>query len=96
MRLVQGDRSVVKGDEMSAGLITKTEKGKRPPEIFGVRRLGLSLEGRNEIVRRLLESEAPDTVRRQALNEWELGDEAATSDSLSRGPPRSPGRRPPG
>ena len=71
--------TAVRGDEAAAGLMRKKENGRRQLEIFGARWLGLSLERRDEIVRRLLETEDPEAVRRMALDEWGLGEAAASA-----------------
>ncbi len=75
--LGRGGRSTVKGDEATACLIEKTEKGKKKQALFGKRWLRLPLDERNEIVRFLLDTEDPEVVRRKAGADWGLTDEQA-------------------
>ena len=67
--LAAGGRKTVKGDEISARLIKKKEKGKKEQTLFGDGWLGLSLCERNEIVRLLLDAEGPE-IRRKAREDW--------------------------
>lgn len=81
--LARGGRKIIKGDETSARLmVAKKEKGeKKAKEVFGDRWLHLSLEGRNEIVRFLLDTEEPERVRQKAKADWALDDHQARAVS---------------
>ena len=62
--LAAGGRKAIKGDETTAKLMKK--------DFFGNRWHNLSLDERNEIVKFLLDTEEPETVRKKALEEWGL------------------------
>ena len=68
--LARGGRNIVKGDETAVRLMK--EKGRKGQTLFGARWLKLPLDERNEIVRFLLDTEDPETVRRKALAAWSL------------------------
>ena len=68
--LSRGGRKKVKGDETSAKLAKREFFGKKWP---------LPLDERNEIVKFLLNTEDPETVRRKAIGEWGLSDENAAA-----------------
>ena len=75
--LSRGGRSIVKRDETSDRLVSKKERGKPRQDIFGDRWLEFPLGGRNEIVRILLDTEDPETVRQKALADWGLNETQA-------------------
>ena len=77
--LGRGDRTVIKGDETSARLMARRQRNTPPLKIFGAGWLERSLDERNEVVRRLLETEDPGAVRRKALEAWGLGEAAAAA-----------------
>ncbi len=81
--LARGGRKAIKGDETSARLMTaKKEKGeKKAKDIFAGRWLKLPLDERNEIVRFLLNTEEPETVRQKARADWGL--DAVQSTAVS-------------
>ncbi len=85
--LSAGGRSSIKGDETAARMASTGKKAttKRPaqPPLFGDKWFDLSLDGRNEIVRFLLDSEDPDYVRQKAIDEWELSGESANAVSYA-------------
>ncbi len=72
-----GVRTIIKGDEATARLIEKKERGKPTQTLFGTRWLRLPLDERNEIVRFLLDTEDPAVVRRKARQDWGLTDDQA-------------------
>ena len=77
--LAAGGRKAIKGDETTAKLMKK--------DFFGNRWHYLSLDERNEIVKFLLDTEEPETVRKKALEEWRLpGDQAEALTSVSLAP----------
>ena len=77
--LAAGGRKAIKGDETTAKLMKK--------DFFGNRWHNLSLDERNEIVKFLLDTEEPETVRKKALEEWGLkGDQAEALISVSLAP----------
>ena len=67
--LAAGGRKSIKGDETTARL--------KKPGLFGKWWLGLPLDERNRIVKFLLDTEEPETVRRKSVEEWRLNDEQA-------------------
>ena len=71
--LAVGGRKSIRGDETNV-LLAK-------PTLFGKRWIGLSLDDRNEIVRFLLDAEAPEQVREKAVAEWGLN--AQQSDAVA-------------
>ena len=76
--LARGGRNAIKGDETAVRLIKRGKKKERPAqEMFGDRWLDLSLDERNNVVRFLLDTEDPETVRRKALDDWGLDEAAA-------------------
>ena len=77
LNLAAGGRKTVKGDETSARLIKKKEKGKKEQTLFGERWLELPIGERNEIVRFLLDTEDPEKVQHEARQEWGLKDAQA-------------------
>ena len=90
--LARGGRKNIKGDETTARLSVsgKPTKGDKlaEPGLFGKGWLALSLEERNEIVRFLLNTEEPETVRQEAKAAWGLTEaqaEAVAKVSLAPG-----------
>ncbi len=79
--LSRGGRTIVKGDEATARLIEKKERGKKKQALFGKRWLTRSLDERNEIVRFLIKTEDPAEVHRKAMADWGLTDEQAKAVS---------------
>ena len=81
--MAAGGRKAIKGDETAAKLATfpkkATEKKPADPGMFGDRWLELSLGERNEIVKFLLNTEEPETVRQKAVEEWGLNKEQANA-----------------
>ena len=71
--LARGGRKAVKGDETAAKLAKK--------EMFGDKWLDLPLDERNEVVRFLIDTEEPETVRKRAVEEWGLSEEQAAAVS---------------
>ena len=88
--LARGGRKTVKGDETAARLMSRKKRKdeKKALTLFGDRWLSLSFDERNEIVRFMLETEEPETVRWKAIDEWGLDDvqaEAVSNASLPDG-----------
>ena len=79
--LAAGGRKILKGDETSARLTVKKEKGEEALPIFGDRWPDKPLEERNEIVRFMLDTEEPEAVKRKAIDEWGLDDAQAEAVS---------------
>ena len=67
--LARGGRKKIQGDAATARLSKK--------EFFGSRWHSFSLAERNEIVKSLLNTEEPETIRRKAIEEWELDESQA-------------------
>lgn len=67
--LSAGGRKSIKGDEAASRL--------SKPALFGKKWLGLSLDERNAIVRFLMDTEDPESVRQKAMVEWGLNAEQA-------------------
>ncbi len=78
--LSRGGRTSVKGDEATARLVAKRERGQPAKELFGDRWLALPLDERNAIVTFILD-EDPQVVRRQARTAWGLNDAQAQAVS---------------
>jgi CRISPR-associated endonuclease Csn1 len=86
--LSRGGRKTIKGDETTARLLRKKEKGKQEQSLFGDRWFAYSPEERNEIARFLINTDDPDIVRRKAIGDWGLDDaqaDAVASVSLTSG-----------
>ena len=67
--LARGGRQKIKGDETTARLVRE--------ELFGSRWQRLSLDERNGIVKFLLDTQDPETVRHKACEEWGLTESQA-------------------
>ena len=67
--LSRGGRKKLQGDQTTARLAK--------PELFGKRWLDLSLEERDAIAKRLLDTEDPEDVRQAAVSEWGLSNAQA-------------------
>ena len=90
--LAQGGRKKIEGDKTTAKLASSPQPAKRDkpakPGLFGDRWRNLPLDRRNEIVKCLLDTDDPDTVREKAIQEWGLNPaqaDAVASVSLVEG-----------
>ncbi len=76
--LGRGGRKAIEGDKTTSRLMKRGKTKERPAqELFGAHWLELSLGGRNDIVRFLLDTEEPETIRQTVREAWGLDDAQA-------------------